>query len=225
MSTKPYEFKEWIELLSSTPYEKHLDLLLAQGIIKASDNGEDHIRKLDLTGDTIIISRLMGNHKSFAEAFEGIDIERLFYTYFSDQEYETMMLQEWVNNTSDKTELKLHKFQSKWKDLFKLFPISNDLKKDLPNGRFTVYRAGTPEGISWTTSTGIASWFYKKNKLLQSEPKYNRFLSLIVTKEEVVFYNDHNSENEVILVPNESKIKIIPYKEHKDFEEIIPDKV
>ena len=43
----------------------------------------------------------MGNHKSFAEAFEGIDIERLFYTYFSDQEYETMMLQEWVNNTSD----------------------------------------------------------------------------------------------------------------------------
>ena len=101
MSNKPYEFKEWIELLSSTPYEKHLDLLLAQGIIKASDSGEDHIRKLDLTGDTIIISRLMGNPKSFAEAFEGIDIERLFYTYFSDQEYETMMLQEWVNNTSD----------------------------------------------------------------------------------------------------------------------------
>ena len=225
MSTKPYEFKEWIELLSSTPYEKHLDLLLAQGIIKASDSGEDHIRKLDLTGDTIIISRLMGNPKSFAEAFEGIDIERLFYTYFSDQEYETMMLQEWVNNTSDKKELKLHKFQSKWKDLFKLFPISNDLKKDLPNGRFTVYRAGTPEGISWTTSTGIASWFYKKNKLSESETRYNRFLCLSVTKEDVVFYNDHNSENEVILVPNENKIKIIPYKEHKDFEEIIPNKV
>ena len=29
MSTKPYEFKEWMELLGSTPYEKHLDLLLS----------------------------------------------------------------------------------------------------------------------------------------------------------------------------------------------------
>jgi len=225
MSRKPYQIKEWNDLFLSISYEKHIDLLVVLGIIYKSSEGEEAIRDADLSGDSIILTRLMNNAESFAEAFEGIDIERLFYTYFSDQEYETMMLQEWVNNTSDKTELKLHKFQSKWKDLFKLFPISNDLKKDLPNGRFTVYRAGTPEGISWTTSTGIASWFYKKNKLLQSEPKYNRFLSLIVTKEDVVFYNDHNSENEVILVPNENKIKIIPYKEHKDFEEIIPDKV
>ena len=48
-----------------------------------SSEGEEAIRDADLSGDSIILTRLMNNAESFAEAFEGIDIERLFYTYFS----------------------------------------------------------------------------------------------------------------------------------------------
>ena len=63
-------------------------------------------------------------------------------------------------------------------------------------------------------------WFWSKNKLLNSEPKYNRFLSLSVTKEDVLFYNNKKGQNEVVLIPNEIKVKIIPYKEFKNYEQI-----
>ena len=108
----------------------------------------------------------MGNNESFAEAFDGIDVERLFYTYFSDEKYEEMLFEEWDLDIWAKTGLNNYNVLAKWKDLFKLFPISQDLKKDLPEGNFTVYRAGSPEGISWTTNRGIAMWFWSKNKLL-----------------------------------------------------------
>ena len=165
----------------------------------------------------------MGHNESFAEAFDGIDVERLFYTYFSDEKYEEMLLEEWDLDIWAKTGLNNYNFLSKWKDLFKLFPISQDLKKELPDGNFTVYRAGSPEGISWTTNRGIASWFWSKNKLLNSEPRYNRFLSLSVTKEDVLFYNNKKGQNEVVLIPNEIKVKIIPYKEFESYEQIKPE--
>ena len=165
----------------------------------------------------------MGHNESFAEAFDGIDVERLFYTYFSDEKYEEMLFEEWDLDIWAKTGLNNYNFLAKWKDLFKLFPISQDLKKCLPDGNFTVYRAGSPEGISWTTNRGIASWFWSKNKLLNSEPKYNRFLSLSVTKEDVLFYNNKKGQNEVVLIPNEIKVKIIPYKEFKNYEQIKPE--
>ena len=189
MSKKPYELEDWHKLFSNAPYEKHLDLLIVLGIIYRSSEGEETLRNIDLSGDSVILARLMGNNESFAEAFDGIDVERLFYTYFSDEKYEEMLFEEWDLDIWAKTGLNNYNVLAKWKDLFKLFPISQDLKKDLPEGNFTVYRAGSPEGISWTTNRGIASWFWSKNKLLNSEPKYNRFLSLSVTKEDVVFYH------------------------------------
>jgi hypothetical protein len=45
---------------------------------------------------------------------------------------------------------------------------------------------------------------------------------LNVTKDDVIFYHNKSGEEEVVLIPNENKIKIIPYNEHKDFEEVIP---
>ena len=223
MSKKPYNFEEWHKLFTNTLYEKHLDLLIVLGIIYRSSEGEEALRNIDLSGDSVILARLMGNNESFAEAFDGIDVERLFYTYFSDEKYEEMLLEEWDLDIWAKTGLNNYNFLSKWKDLFKLFPISQDLKKELPDGNFTVYRAGSPEGISWTTNRGIASWFWSKNKLLNSEPKYNRFLSLSVTKEDVLFYNDKKGQNEVVLIPNEIKVKIIPYKEFESYEQIKPE--
>ena len=223
MSKKPYNFEEWHKLFTNTLYEKHLDLLIVLGIIYRSSEGEEALRNIDLSGDSVILARLMGNNESFAEAFDGIDVERLFYTYFSDEKYEEMLLEEWDLDIWAKTGLNNYNFLSKWKDLFKLFPISQDLKKELPDGNFTVYRAGSPEGISWTTNRGIASWFWSKNKLLNSEPRYNRFLSLSVTKEDVLFYNNKKGQNEVVLIPNEIKVKIIPYKEFKNYEQIKPE--
>ena len=223
MSKKPYNFEEWHKLFTNTLYEKHLDLLIVLGIIYRSSEGEEALRNIDLSGDSVILARLMGNNESFAEAFDGIDGERLFYTYFSDEKYEEMLLEEWDLDIWAKTGLNNYNFLSKWKDLFKLFPISQDLKKELPDGNFTVYRAGSPEGISWTTNRGIASWFWSKNKLLNSEPRYNRFLSLSVTKEDVLFYNNKKGQNEVVLIPNEIKVKIIPYKEFESYEQIKPE--
>lgn len=223
MSKKPYNFEEWHKLFTNTLYEKHLDLLIVLGIIYRSSEGEEALRNIDLSGDSVILARLMGNNESFAEAFDGIDVERLFYTYFSDEKYEEMLLEEWDLDIWAKTGLNNYNFLSKWKDLFKLFPISQDLKKELPDGNFTVYRAGSPEGISWTTNRGIASWFWSKNKLLNSEPRYNRFLSLSVTKEDVLFYNNKKGQNEVVLIPNEIKVKIIPYKEFASYEQIKPE--
>ena len=222
MSKKPYNFEEWHKLFTNTLYEKHLDLLIVLGIIYRSSEGEEALRNIDLSGDSVILARLMGNNESFAEAFDGIDVERLFYTYFSDEKYEEMLLEEWDLDIWAKTGLNNYNFLSKWKDLFKLFPISQDLK-ELPDGNFTVYRAGSPEGISWTTNRGIASWFWSKNKLLNSEPRYNRFLSLSVTKEDVLFYNNKKGQNEVVLIPNEIKVKIIPYKEFESYEQIKPE--
>ena len=223
MSKKPYNFEEWHKLFTNTLYEKHLDLLIVLGIIYRSSEGEEALRNKDLSGDSVILARLMGNNESFAEAFDGIDVERLFYTYFSDEKYEEMLLEEWDLDIWAKTGLNNYNFLSKWKDLFKLFPISQDLKKELPDGNFTVYRAGSPEGISWTTNRGIASWFWSKNKLLNSEPRYNRFLSLSVTKEDVLFYNNKKGQNEVVLIPNEIKVKIIPYKEFQNYKQIKPE--
>ena len=223
MSKKPYNFEEWHKLFTNTLYEKHLDLLIVLGIIYRSSEGEEALRNIDLSGDSVILARLMGNNESFAEAFDGIDVERLFYTYFSDEKYEEMLLEEWDLDIWAKTGLNNYNFLSKWKDLFKLFPISQDLKKELPDGNFTVYRAGSPEGISWTTNRGIASWFWSKNKLLNSEPRYNRFLSLSVTKEDVLFYNNKKGQNEVVLIPNEIKVKIIPYQEFASYEQIKPE--
>ena len=223
MSKKPYNFEEWHKLFTNTLYEKHLDLLIVLGIIYRSSEGEEALRNIDLSGDSVILARLMGNNESFAEAFDGIDVERLFYTYFSDEKYEEMLFEEWDLDIWAKTGLNNYNVLAKWKDLFKLFPISQDLKKELPEGNFTVYRAGSPEGISWTTNRGIAMWFWSKNKLLNSEPKYNRFLSLSVTKEDVLFYNNKKGQNEVVLIPNEIKVKIIPYKEFKNYEQIKPE--
>ena len=223
MSKKPYNFEEWHTLFSSAPYEKHLDLLIVLGIIYRSSEGEEALRNIDLSGDSVILSRLMGHNESFAEAFDGIDVERLFYTYFSDKKYEEMLFEEWGLDIWAKTGLDNHNFLSKWKDLFNLFPISQDLKKELPDGNFTIYRAGSPEGISWTTNRGIAMWFWSKNKLLNSEPRYNRFLSLSVTKEDVLFYNNKKGQNEVVLIPNEIKVKIIPYKEFQNYKQIKPE--
>ena len=223
MSNKAYKFKEWLDLFLSIPYEKHLDLLIAIGIFKASDNGEAFIDRLGLSGDTGIIIKLMQHPKSFSEAFEGVDVGRLAYTYFSDIQYETMILNIWETDFLSKAGLKHYKFIRKWKDLFKLFPLSDENKKKLPDGNFTVYRAGTPEGIAWTLNRGIALWFYKRNKILKSESKYNRFLSLSVTKNNIIFY--YKKREEVALISDINKVKLIPYNEFKKFEEVKPYKI
>ena len=45
-----------------------------------------------------------------------------------------------------------------------------------------------------------------------------------VTKDDVIFYHNTRGEDEVILIPNENKVEIIPYKEFKEFEQLEPIK-
>mgnify|MGYP001195356467 FL=1 len=222
MSQKPYEIEEWVKLFLSMPIEKHLDLLLVLGIIYKSSEGEQALRNADLSGDTVILTRLMNNVDSFAEAFEDIDIERLFYTYFSEKQYEVMLLDEWLSDTWINSHLKLHKYINKWIDLFKLFPKSQEFYKYLPTGNFIVYRAGSIDGISWTLNRGIAVWYYNRNKASKSEPKNNRFLSLRISRKDAFLYLNQLGEEEVIIEPKVNNVQIIPYNEHKNFEEVVP---
>lgn len=222
MSQKPYELEDWLKLFFSMPDDKRLDLLLVLGIIYKSSEGEQALMNVDFSGDTVILTRLMNNGASFAEAFEGIDIERLFYTYFSEKQYEVMLLDEWLSDTWINSHLKLHKYTKKWIDLFKLFPISQELDKCLPTGNFIVYRAGSIDGISWTLNRGIAVWYYNRNKASKSEPKHNRFLSLRISRKDVFLYLNQLGEEEVIIEAKVNNVQIIPYNEHKNFEEVVP---
>ena len=70
------------------------------------------------------------------------------------------------------------------------------------------YRAGTKNGLSWTTENSIAKWFYNKN-LVTNKGKYNYFIKSYVNKSNIVFFLNHKNENEVVYVPDSEKIEYV----------------
>lgn len=72
-------------------------------------------------------------------------------------------------------------------------------KKDLPE-TFTVYRAGSENGISWTTNKETALFFqgrYKDSGLPEPE-----ILEKEVSKKDVICYIQDTGESEVIILPS-----------------------
>jgi len=146
-----------------------------------------------------------------------IDIERMIATILPVDDFEEILIHEWIN-----TEFHSNRYIEQWTEIFNRFSFSDNNKKDLADGNFTVYRAGTKEGLAWTLNMGVAKWFQNRNKnrFNITEAAKNGFLKLSVTKDDVVFYNNSLGEEEVVLIPNQNKVQIIPYHEHKDIEEV-----
>ena len=135
-----------------------------------------------------------------------LDFERLISTKFSERYLEETIKYEWGKVDSH------YKYINEWKYIFSKISF---YKGDLPDESFDIFRAGTKEGLSWTTEISIAKWFYNKN-LISNEKEYNYFLKLNVSKTDVLFYQNHRNENEVVHIPNLEKIEFISEEEIKN---------
>tara|TARA_B100000579_G_scaffold191732_1_gene156658 strand:+ start:1047 stop:1814 length:768 start_codon:yes stop_codon:yes gene_type:complete len=135
-----------------------------------------------------------------------LDFERLISTKFSERYLEETIKYEWGKVDSH------YKYINEWKYIFSKISF---YKGDLPDESFDIFRAGTKEGLSWTTEISIAKWFYNKN-LISNEKEYNYFLKLNVSKSDVLFYQNHRNENEVVHIPNLEKIEFVSEEEIKN---------
>ena len=137
-----------------------------------------------------------------------LEFDRLISTKFSEKLLEEIIKYEWGNVESH------YKNLNEWKYIFSKISFYND---DLPEDNFDVFRAGTKEGLSWTTEGSVAKWFYNKN-LKNKQTKFNNFLKLNVSKNDVLFSLNHKNESEVVLIPRIENIESVS----KDYIKSIP---
>ena len=105
----------------------------------------------------------------------------------------------------------IHPDLKSWTILFKtviprlLEETPHDSWRDgVPDGEFVIYRGGSPDGFSWTLSQKRAIWFAERFKPIG---RHDFVYTMTVTKEEILWYNDSRNEQEVVLVPDPSKVK------------------
>ena len=84
-----------------------------------------------------------------------------------------------------------------WKKIFSLRNSIPDLTNQLPN-TFTAYRAGNPNGFSWTLDKDVALWFHQR---LSKQFGYIPLLQKEFNKKDVIFYTNERTEQEVVIVP------------------------
>lgn len=135
-----------------------------------------------------------------------LDFDRLISTKFSERYLEETIKYEWGKIDSHFEHI------NEWTYIFSNISF---YKGDLPEDNFDIFRAGTKEGLSWTTEISIAKWFYTKNQA-SDQSQYNYFLKLNVSKSDVLFYQNHRNENEVIHIPNPDKIDYVSEEEIKE---------
>lgn len=134
-----------------------------------------------------------------------LDFERLISTKLSERYLEETIKYEWGKVDSH------YKYVNEWKYVFSKISF---YKGDLPDENFDIFRAGTKEGLSWTTEISTAKWFYNKN-LTNNQLEFNHFLKLNVSKNDVLFYQNHRNENEVVHIPDSNNIEYISEEEIK----------
>ena len=138
---------------------------------------------------------------------ETIDFYRLIKTKLSKKYLSELVVSEWRR-------VEFHyNYMDTWKTIFSSISIRDEDRnlEELPEGEFTVYRGGTKEGLSWTTSIEQAKWFHNRNKRWFSQKdEHNYLLKMSINKDEVIFYTNDRSEAEVVLFPNQDKIVVMP---------------
>jgi len=231
MNTNPYNTEDLEKIFLRIP-EPTVPLVL-QLILLSSDyeklssvdrdnliNGIEAINKLDPNFSlqarnkiiTALKAKMKKEKKSLARAvfqnrineleqskYPILDFERMISTKFSERFLEETIKFEWGKITSH------HKYINQWKYIFSKISF---YKGDLPDDSFYIYRAGTKNGLSWTTENSIAKWFYNKN-LVNNKGKYNYFIKSYVNKSNIVFFLNHKNENEVVYVPDSEKIEYV----------------
>ena len=133
-----------------------------------------------------------------------IEFDRFLATEFTDKFLEETIKTQWLRVESH------YDILGQWRYIFSSVIFNND---DIPDGKFTVYRAGTKEGYSWAGNLDRAKWFYNRNEDGLVEANHNQLLKLDVTKDDVLFYYSDRTEDEYVLIPNQNKIQVIPMGE------------
>ena len=104
-----------------------------------------------------------------------------------------------------------------WRDLLTAWgrmsitlKMQDQFTESLPNGRFSIFRGGTPDGFSWTLDRKHAIWFASRFKAVG---RIDDVYQLTVLKDDVLWYNDDRNEKEVVLFPDTSKVMKIMSRE------------
>ena len=167
------------------------------------DRGKEALKKIDQGEILIDREKIEKRLRLLEDKKKLIDIDRILVTEITDK-----FLEETIKNHWSSVEFH-YDLLDIWRYIFESVTFNKD---DIPEGKFTLYRAGTKEGFSWTDNLDIAKRFHSRNKEF---PNYiserNYLLKLDVTKDDVLFYESDRSEDEYVLIPDENKIEVIPH--------------
>jgi len=164
------------------------------------------------------IERITKKHELYQEiltkpTFNNADLCNIFYSLiekqFFDDEFVTIIDSNKIEVTDEEywnlvlLNWRRQEFNSsgnRKKNWIKIFshrkPIES-LTAEVPD-KFTAFRAGKPDGFSWTLDKSTAEWFHNRFK---SQFGNIPFLTQSFTKEDVVFYTNARGEQEVVIIP------------------------
>lgn len=120
----------------------------------------------------------------------------------TDVEVWSIIAEVWEDNEFPSLSMK------KWKEIFKVRPTPASLTSHLPD-EFEVYRGGTLEGLSWTTSRETAEWFWNRHKLFGDvEQERDGLWRSKIKRHQVLFTFDERGEKEIVIRPESSLMAV-----------------
>ena len=88
-----------------------------------------------------------------------------------------------------------------WNEIFDSINRPMCIVNEFPvDKEYIVYRGGHPEGISWTTSKEVATWFYQRWNSHKKNPNY-KLSKKTVKGKDVLFSSNERGEYELVLHP------------------------
>ena len=139
-------------------------------------------------------------------AFEDYLIEEKYLKNLSLNDEEVWEL---ILNTWKSVETIREDFQS-WLIMLGLRKPNELYKRELPDDNLLmrIYRGGSPSGLSWTLNEEKARFFAQKHSKSFSSMNLRklRIFTTMINKTEVLFYNNDNLEEEVVIIPDPDRV-------------------
>jgi len=139
-------------------------------------------------------------------AFEDYLIEEKYLKKLSLNDEEVWEL---ILNTWKSVETIREDFQS-WLIMLGLRKPNELYKRELPDDNLLmrIYRGGSPSGLSWTLNEEKARFFAQKHTKSFSSMSLRklRIFTTMINKTEVLFYNNDNLEEEVVIIPDPDRV-------------------
>ena len=121
---------------------------------------------------------------------------------------------ELIVNTWRSVETIREDFQS-WLIMLGLRKPNELFKKELPDDNLLIriYRGGSPSGLSWTLREDKARIFAEKHakSFSSKNPRKLRIFTTLINKSEVLFYNNDNLCEEVVIIPDPERVMEVEY--------------